>query len=212
MDTLPLGYLLRQIPLLRSPFGENICPRRVVAMRRVGVSASIICRHVVFRCQGRWSSHGPWSRGARMRKVGFKCLGRTWKGEVLKRHHIDDRVFDIECSSAFILILAALKTLQKKKPEWWDFLTAVSRMRSGYVIKMRGDGTNPKPMGLPDSSFQRSRHIFWSQTKAEVIFRTFLLYWRFMAESQNWAENINNVINNSRVACITSRGTLCNVI
>jgi hypothetical protein len=43
---------------------------------------------------------------------------------------------------------------------------AVSKMRRGYEIKMRGRGTNPEPMGLPDMSFQRSRHDFQSQTKA----------------------------------------------
>jgi hypothetical protein len=39
-------------------------------------------------------------------------------------------------------------------------------MRRGYEIKMRGRGTNPEPMGLPDMTFQRSRHDFQSQTKA----------------------------------------------
>ena len=117
----------------------------------------------------------------------FKCSGHTWKGGMLKQHHIDDQVFDIECLSEFILILATLKTLQKKKSAWGDLLMAVSKMRSGYVIKMQGDGTNPEPMGLPDLSFQWSRHIFWSQTKAGVILgpSTFLLYLRFMVESQN---------------------------
>ena len=47
----------------------------------------------------------------RNEKGGIYMLRTYLKGRVLKRHHIDDRVFDIECSSAFIF-----KDPPEKKP------------------------------------------------------------------------------------------------
>ena len=109
------------------------------------ISAPVSCFNVTA------ISPQSWGRNER----GGIYMLRTYlkrRGGVLKRHHIDDRVFE-----HVHIDLGSFKDPPEKEASLRRF--ANSGVKDAQWLCDR-DGTNPEPMGLPDSSFQQSRHIF----------------------------------------------------